>query len=48
MLSPKLTIKNMQRNICKEEKATGDRRDKHKQAHKYSGFNMQSRFLFSF
>lgn len=48
MLSPKLDIKNMQRNVYKEERATGDRRDNHKEAHKYAGFNMQSKFLFSF
>lgn len=46
MLSPKLAIKYMQRNVCKGERATGDRRDKHKQAHKYAVFNMQSRLLF--
>lgn len=48
MLSPELAIKNMQRNVFKEERAIGDRRGNHKQAYKYAVFKMQSRFLFSF
>lgn len=37
----------MQKNVCKEENAR-DRRDNHKQAHKYAAFNRQCRFLFSY
>lgn len=38
----------MQKNVCKEERAARDRRDNHKQAHKYAAFNRQCRFLFSY
>lgn len=38
----------MQKNVCKEERAARDRRDNHKQAHKYVAFNRQCRFLFSY